>query len=238
MKSRRQFVKQGALAATVLLATKPFTVFGNMTSAFTGLTNQSGKLVFLHTGVLDPYSHSTAIEYVAAIKNSVPNAILLKAGISDQDDSSRLQYDVLTTTATYYIINKGGIRTGIIKALPGDTDVINKTNELARQLKTEKNCQAVVCLSQLGYKNKTAPDDMTLAAQSTHLDIILGGHADNFLPHPLTASNRNKGEVIIHTAAGNTFGIGKIELDFDREGQKKQVVVFNKIPKETSVSVA
>jgi hypothetical protein len=238
MKSRRQFVRQGAMAATVLLAAKPFTIFGNMTSTFTGLTSSGGKLVFLHTAGLDPATHSSAIEYIAAIKNSVPSAILLKADKNTTADSSRLRYDTLEETADYSIINKGGIRTGIIKAVPGDIDVIQKTNLLAGKLKTDKNCQAVVCLSQLGYKNNLGPDDITLAEKSSHLDIIIGGHPDNFYPKPITARNKDRAEVIIHAAAGNPFAFGKIEMEFDEQGRKKSVGVIHKIPKQAAAANA
>jgi 5'-nucleotidase len=104
-------------------------------------------------------------------------------------------------------------------------------NTLSAYLKKEKNCAVVVCLSQLGYKNKNMPDDIMLAERSTHLDIIIGGHADNFHSHPIIALNSKNGEVIIHSAAGDVTAFGKIEIDFDGQGRKKSVHLFNKLSK-------
>jgi 2',3'-cyclic-nucleotide 2'-phosphodiesterase (5'-nucleotidase family) len=81
----------------------------------------------------------------------------------------------------------------------------------------------VVCLSQLGYKNKRTPDDCKLAKGSTDLDMIIGGHKENFHQHPIVALNSNNAEVIIHSASGNSFALGKIEISFDELGKKNQV---------------
>lgn len=51
----------------------------------------------------------------------------------------------------------------IISADPGEGDIIQKINRLSVFLKKEKNCDLVVCLSRLGFKNKNTPDDIFLA---------------------------------------------------------------------------
>ncbi|MFZ1454231.1 MAG: hypothetical protein WAT20_16110, partial [Ferruginibacter sp.] len=114
------------------------------------------------------------------------------------------------------------IKTGIINARPADKEVIQKINALSTLLKKEKGCTIVVCLSGLGYKNKHTPDDITLAKASTHLDIIIGGDVNNFNQHPAIVLNRNQAEVIIH-AAGDTAAFGKIEIDFDAQGNKRHI---------------
>jgi 5'-nucleotidase len=100
-------------------------------------------------------------------------------------------------------------------------------------LKKEKNCAIVVCLSQLGYENKNTPDDITLAKESTDLDIIIGGHAENFHLHAIVALNHNNSEVIIHSASGNSFDCGKIEIDFDKQGRKNHISFANQLSKES-----
>ena len=131
--------------------------------------------------------------------------------------------DLSAITGEYKIITKGNTRTGIISARPEESNIIQKIRTLSTWLKKEKNCTMVVCLSQLGYKNKNTPDDITLAKASSHLDIIVGGHAENFHMHPVVALNSNNAEVIIHSASGNSFACGKIEIDFDELGRKNQV---------------
>lgn len=237
MKSRRYFLKQGALATTAMLVVNPFTTIASAASSFTGLSGSYSKLVFLHTANLNASGNYQAIQYIKDIKNNKANAILLKTGQCRQGETCQLPYDVSidggnglsAITGDYKIINKGNLRTGIISAKPEDSDVIQKINSLSAYLKKEKNCTVVVCLSRLGYKNKNTIDDITLANKSTHLDIIIGGHADNFHIHPIIAVNSNNGEVIIHSAAGDPAAFGKIEIDFNEQGQKKHISFTNKL---------
>lgn len=237
MTSRRYFLIQGTLASTAMLALKPLTTIASAASQFTGLGGSYGKLAFLHTANLNTSSNYQVIQYIKDIKNNNANAILLKAGQNIQNETGSMTYDVSINggnelsaiTGDYKIINKGKLRTGIISARPEESDIFQKINTLSTYLKKEKNCTIVVCLSRLGYKNKNAIDDITLAKKSTHLDIIIGGHADNFHTHPIIALNSNNGEVIIHAAAGDPAAFGKIEIDFDEQGQKKYISFINKL---------
>ena len=178
MNSRRQFVRQGALATTALLVAGPLKVFANSGSSFTGLTRYNNHLVFLHTAETDITAHGKTIQYIADIKNNAANTILLNGG---QRQPVNFKFDVYAAAgaeesdANYTIVTKGGIKTAVITIKTGDADVINKTNRLAAYLKEEKNCQLIVCLSPLGYKHKNAPDDITLAAQSKYIDLIING---------------------------------------------------------------
>ena len=235
MKNRRYFLVQGTLATTAMFALKPLTSIGRAVSQFTGFSGSYGKLAFLHTVNLNNSSDYKVIKYIQDIKNNNTNAILLNAGQDIQDETGSLIYDasingskdLSAITGEYKIINKGNTRTGIISARPEESNIIQKIKTLSTYLKKEKNCTIVVCLSQLGYKNKNTPDDITLAKETTHLDIIVGGHTENFHAHPVIALNSNNAEVIIHSASGNSFDCGKIEIDFDAQGQKKYIGFAN-----------
>ena len=219
------------MATTAVLALKPFTSIARAASTFTGLGDSNSQLVFLHTANMNHSGDYQVINYIKEIKNKNANAILLKAGQDYQEETGRLTYDVSmngandssSITGDYKIINKGGLRTGIISAKPGERDIIEKINTLSAYLKKEKNCTIVVCLSQLGYENKNAPDDISIAEKSTHLDIIIGGHATNFQTHPIIVLNRNNGEVIIHSASGDSLACGLIKIKFDGQGRKKHI---------------
>ena len=234
MKSRRYFLAQGTLATTAMFALKPFTSIGSAISQFTGFNGSYSKLAFLHTANLNN-SDNKVIKYIQNIKNKNTNAILLNAGQGVQDETGSLVYDasingsndLSAITGEYKIITKGNTRTGIISARPEESNIIQKIKTLSTWLKKEKNCTIVVCLSQLGYKNKNTPDDITLAKESTHVDIILGGHAENFHMQPIVALNSNNAEVIIHSASGNSFDFGKIEIDFDWQGRKNHISFAN-----------
>jgi 2',3'-cyclic-nucleotide 2'-phosphodiesterase (5'-nucleotidase family) len=243
MHSRRKFLIQGSLATTAMLALKPFNAIAKAASPFTGISNDSyGRLVFLHTSNLHSGNDNRVIQYINEIKNRNRNAILLKAGQDVQDESGKLIYDVSITgsnessaiTGDYKIITKGKLKTGVISAIPDERGIIQKINTLSAYLKKEKNCAIVICLSQLGYKNKNTPDDITLANQSAHLDIIIGGHSKNFPANPYIALNRNREEVIIHSASGDSYACGLIDIDFDGQGKKKLISFTGRTTKNTS----
>jgi len=230
MKNRRYFLIQGTLATTAMFTLKPLTGIGSTISEFTGFNRSYGKLAFLHTANLSNSSNKV-IKYIQDIKNNNRNAILLNAGQSIQDETGALSYDasinesnnLSAITGEYKIITKGKTRTGIISARAEEGNIIQKIKSLSTWLKKEKNCTIVVCLSQLGYKNKNTPDDITLANETADLDIIVGGHAENFHMHPVVALNSNNSEVIIHCASGNSFDCGIIEIDFDAQGKKNYI---------------
>ncbi|MEO6251879.1 MAG: hypothetical protein ABIO79_01125 [Ferruginibacter sp.] len=228
MHTRRKFLIQGSIATTAMLALKPLETVASTVSRLTGYSG-NGKLIFLHTAI--PV-HQTN-QQVSNIRRD--NAIVLNAGVAQQLKNNTLTYDSSIDeindqtgkTGGYKIISKGNIKTGIISAKPGERNVIEKVNNLSAWLKKEKGCAVVVCLSQLGYKNKNTPDDITLAKESINLDLIIGGSTKNFHQHPVILLNNSNQEVIIHAAAADPSGFGKIDIDFNEWGQKKHVRFTN-----------
>ena len=229
MNTRRKFLFNGSLAATALLTAKPFTSIANSLSPVTGYSINNNHLVLAHTGNAVHTGSNQAMQHITKLRNNNPNLIMLHAG--DKVAANQPMYDASfysdesnpASANDYKIIYKGDIKTGIIIAdsKSASTDSINA---LAIYLKKEKNCQLVICLSQLGYKSSTGLNDLTLAAASTHLDVIIGGHADDFCNRPVIAQNKNKEEVIINHAATNGLALRKIEIGFDKRGKKGQVV--------------
>jgi len=230
MKNRRYFLIQGTLATTAMFTLKPLTSIGSVISKFTGFNGSYDKLAFLHTANLNSNDHKV-FKYIQDIKNNNRNTVLLNAGEIKQGETGLLAYDasingsndLFAIEGEYKIITKGNNRIGVISARQGEENIIQKIKTLSTRLKKEKNCTVVICLSQLGYKNKRSPDDIKLAKESTDLDIIIGGHQENFHVHPIVALNSKNAEVIIHSASGNSFACGKIEIAFDELGRKNQV---------------
>ena len=125
--------------------------------------------------------------------------ILLKAGKDTPDEAASLRYDasmngndLSAITAEYKILVKAISKSALSVQNQENRIRYKKSMSLSAYLKKEKNCKIVVCLSQLGYKNSNAADDIKLAAASTSLDIIIGGHADNFHAYPIIAANSNE----------------------------------------------
>ena len=222
----------GGMAATAMLAMKPFTSIANSLSPVTGLLVNSNSLVLAHTGNSPGNSSTESLHHIAKLKSNYSNLLMLDAGnagiVTKAAYDASMHVNAANTVAPtdYRIVYKGNIKTGIIIA-DGQTTSAESINTLAIYLKEEKNCHLVVCLSQLGYKSASGLNDITLAASSTHLDIIIGGHADNFCSSPVIARNRNKREVIINHAATNALALRKIEINFDISG-KKNLVAFTK----------
>lgn len=224
---------QGSLATTALLTAKPFSSIANVLAPITGYSINDNKIVLVHTRHYDTGSRQQTIEQITRLKKNTGNLLLLQAGQANGAMTAQLPYDaamkpeecVSISTNNYKIIHKGDIKIGIITATAGQKATIKNINSLAARLKKERNCQVVICLSQLGYKNTTSIDDLKLAERSTHLDIIIGGHPDNFSPRPVIARNSERAEVIIHSDAGNGFAFGNIEIDFDGKRNKRSIAI-------------
>src|ERR1700752_3375300 len=118
MNTRRKFLIQGSMATTAVLALKPFTSIANVASTF-GLGGSNSQLVFLHTANINSSGDYPVIRYIKEIKNKNANAILLKAGQDEQEETGRITYDasmnggndLSSITGDYKIINKGNLRT-------------------------------------------------------------------------------------------------------------------------------
>ena len=124
------------------------------------------------------------------------------------------------------IIEKNGVKVGVIGvcvdlqglALPQNyqgmvyKDPVKIANKLAKKLK-KAGCDVVVCLSHLGYENEETIDDIKLAAQSTNIDIIIGGHTHTPPSNVADATNRNGKPVTIVQAGKSGIYLGKIEVN-------------------------
>ncbi len=244
MSTRRKFLFNGGMATAALLTAKPFTTLANTLAPVTGFSINNNKIVLLHTGNFNPANKYLAVEQIKQLKKNTGNLVLLHAGNPAQENTGGLQFDSVLEPANcasvsannYKIIYKDKIKIGIITAASGDKDTLNKTAALSVFLKKEKNCDLVICLSKLGFKNKTAVDDIQLAENSTALDIIIGGHPSNYTLHAITAQNKNRHEVIIHSAADTGFALGNIEVGFDDAGNKNSVALNNLLTRITANS--
>jgi len=130
----------------------------------------------------------------------------------------------------YDIVQKGSIKIGIIavgirlKGLVADEmckgivyhDPADVADQLAKELK-QKGCHIIVCLSHLGleYKNKEYLDDITFAAKTKHIDVIIGGHTHSFMDEPLIIQNLANRNVIIHQVgwAGLRLGVLRMKIN-------------------------
>jgi len=165
-------------------------------------------------------------------------------------------YDVAHTAlenqvVPYTIIRKGKIKVGILgvgielQGLVPDRlfgsiqyhDPIQAANETAYQLKKNKRCDYVICLSHLGFEYKdNKVSDIVLAKESEYIDLIIGGHTHTFLNEPYKVKNRNNQEVVINQVGWAGLFLGRINIYFDNKGGYDYVSNFTAMSvKETSV---
>lgn len=222
MTNRRKFLMQSSLAATALVAAKPINVLANYSSSFTGGGFNYNNIIFLHTAGAD----LAVVAQVKKISGRNTSVVLLHAGKDGGAESQRLDYDAShqslneTHEGGYKIVYKDNIKVGVIAVNAHEHNTVNRANDLAAMLKKEKDCHFVVCISELGYKNKNKADDITLASKSEHIDIVVGKHGSNSPKRPVTVFNKKRAEVIIQHTPDMEAVPGKIKIGLDRLGAK------------------
>ena len=131
----------------------------------------------------------------------------------------------------YLILKKFGLKIGIM-ALNVDSksliiesnyrglvyrDPIEKAQELSAFLKNKKKCDLVICLSHLGSDSTSVDvNDFTVAHQTKHIDIILGGHSHSLLENVKT-NNANGKKVIISQMGKSGLYLGRIDLELKKK---------------------
>lgn len=125
-------------------------------------------------------------------------------------------------TKQYEIFVKDGVRIGVIaigvqpKGLIASENYknmkylspIETANEIATYLKKKKRCDAVVCLSHLGYE-----DDLEFAAKSLNIDFILGGHSHTFMKKPETKKNAAGADVTLFHNGDKGLYVGRLDVE-------------------------
>ncbi|WP_020595158.1 bifunctional metallophosphatase/5'-nucleotidase [Spirosoma panaciterrae] len=134
-------------------------------------------------------------------------------------------------TMPYKLFDKEGIRIGVFGLgiqpaglIPKDAyketkylDPVEIGNDMATQLRNDKKCDYVVCLSHLGFKyNDATVSDNVLAAKSRNIDLIIGGHTHTFLDAPVAVNNLSGQPVWINQVGFAGINLGRIDLTFER----------------------
>lgn len=128
----------------------------------------------------------------------------------------------------YTIIERGGKKIGVFGLSPDPKGLVAQENykgveylspiEAANRCVAElkaKECDAIVCLSHLGWKIRNEYNDERLAAETAGIDIILGGHSHDYFKQPQTYINRDGKEVIMQQMGKNGRNLGFVNLIFE-----------------------
>ncbi len=142
-------------------------------------------------------------------------------------------------TKPYQIYKIGGLKIGVFglgikleglvnKKMYEETkylDPVEIATDMSHLLKTQLNCDFVICLSHLGLVYKNDPNkicDLTLAEKTKHIDLIIGGHTHSFLEEPIIKQNLDGKEVIINQVGAYGLYLGRLDFYFSKRQLKKQ----------------
>ena len=128
----------------------------------------------------------------------------------------------------YTIIERGGKKIGIFGLSPDPRGLvaqenyegvtfkspIEAANKCVAQMKA-KGCDAIVCLSHLGWKIKNEYNDERLATETAGIDMIIGGHSHDYFEQPLTYKNSEGKDVIMQQMGKNGRYLGIVNLIFE-----------------------
>ena len=171
---------------------------------------------------LGNHDFDMGVEHVFSLRKQYNTPTLL-INYSYEKDSD------LGVIQPYKIIEKGPVRIGVtgvsidLVGLQGETnrgsfayfDPVEKLQEQVNFLRKNKNCNAVVVLSHLGYQYSSEKiDDIKLAQRTEGIDVILGGHTHTFLDEPTVVKNRAVKKVVINQAGWAGLKLGHLQFEY------------------------
>lgn len=131
----------------------------------------------------------------------------------------------------YVIIKRNGLKIGLFGLSPqleglvdlskckGVTylDPIEVGNRVAAELKHDKRCDVVICVSHLGWLRPDEMGDQKLLASSKDIDLVLGGHSHSYFKALRYVNNANGKAVPVDQNGKNAMYVGKLMLSFDKK---------------------
>lgn len=131
----------------------------------------------------------------------------------------------------YVIIKRNGLKIGLFGLSPqleglvdlskckGVTylDPIEVGNRVAAELKHDKKCDIVICVSHLGWLRPDEMGDQKVLASSKDIDLVLGGHSHSYFKDLRYVNNANGKAVPVDQNGKNAMYVGKLTLSFDKK---------------------
>ncbi len=131
----------------------------------------------------------------------------------------------------YVIIKRNGLKIGLFGLSPqleglvdlskckGVTylDPVEVGNRVAAELKHDKKCDIVICVSHLGWLLPDEMGDQKLLASSKDIDLVLGGHSHSYFKDLRYVNNADGKAVPVDQNGKNAMYVGKLTLSFDKK---------------------
>ena len=130
----------------------------------------------------------------------------------------------------YIVLERQGVKIGVFALCPQPDGLVSKQNyegmkfkdpvDVARTmtdiLKDEKKCDVVICLSHLGW-DIAGVDDKQLIANTSDIDIVLGGHSHSYLTQLEYVRNDKGKEIPVDQNGKLAIFMGKIKMTLNRK---------------------
>ena len=131
-----------------------------------------------------------------------------------------------------YKIGVTGVGTHQLKSMEGIAwhHPYDRANAIASNLKKEKGCDLVICLSHLGYTQSSGPRNAEFAKASENIDLIIGGHTELVMPGQMILKNKLKQEVIVSHGGPGGILVKQITFGFNADRQKNNIACRNIVP--------
>lgn len=96
-------------------------------------------------------------------------------------------------------------------------DPVEVGNRVAAELKHDKKCDVVICVSHLGWLRPDEMGDQKLLASSKDIDLVLGGHSHSYFKDLRYVNNAEGKAVPVDQNGKNAMYVGKLTLSFDKK---------------------
>lgn len=96
---------------------------------------------------------------------------------------------------------------------------------MVNSLRRHHRCDLIICLSHLGYQysDEKRASDLKLAASTSGIDLIIGGHTHTFLDHPVAVLNPEKKFTYVTQMGHSGIRLGRIDIDPDRFAESRHI---------------
>lgn len=106
-------------------------------------------------------------------------------------------------------------------------DAMKAANSTAWHLKHNEGVDMVVAVTHIGYDGEPAPRDLSLAANSEDIDLIIGGHSHTTLKDGKSVTripNLKDRKVLVAQSGSRGTNLGEITIDLDDMTMKSRLI--------------
>lgn len=143
----------------------------------------------------------------------------------------------------YTIVKKAGFKIGVFGVgvnlqglVPAENwkgmtyqDPVQAAQKQADALRRE-GCDVVICLSHLGYEyNTDQVSDKVLAASTSGIDVIIGGHTHTFLDDMQEFKNKEGKNVFVNQVGYGGLKLGRIDIELCADSNKMTIASINQL---------